>query len=93
VRTESAVSAGFAKLDGLFASLAWLAPPELATKWSGLVRATPHRGQVPLLYFARVRDGERVEAVSEVYIPVEMTRDLATLVVMVAAELGLDDKN
>lgn len=92
VRSERAVAAGFAKLDGLAATFAWLAPPEVSRQWAGLLRATPHRGQVPMLYFYRIKGGEQLEASWEVTVPAELTQDAATLALMLAAEFKLDGK-
>lgn len=89
VRDEPAVVAGYAKLEGTVGLLAWLMPPKLVGSWSGLLLATPHRGQVPLRYFHQILEGEKVSTTWRLEIPAAYTQDAATLAVMLAAEVGL----
>ncbi len=90
VRDEEAVSASFVKLEGLAGILAWAIPDQIVDTWPGLLRATPARGAVPGLFFFRIAGGPRTLATWEAQIPVEFSRDLTALILMIGTEAGLN---
>ena len=65
-------------------------PQELMTDWEGFMYSTPHRGEVPMTYHSKIeQEGARTQVIWEVNVPQEFSRDLATLIAVGAAELGL----
>lgn len=92
VRGEPAVTAGFARLDGLVGMTSFLFPAGLLEDWSGLKAAMPNRANVPVVYSFRVKKGDKTTASWKVHVPAEFTQDLAALGVMLAQKRGVDVK-
>jgi hypothetical protein len=86
VRSESAVSAGYSQLAGLFGAFGWALPDGKLSSWEDIRRATPHRGAVPMTYFFKVKPGRATEATWEFRLPAEFVQDLAMVGYVVGKE-------
>jgi hypothetical protein len=86
VRSESAVSAGYSQLAGLFGAFGWALPDGKLSSWEDIRRATPHRGAVPMTYFFKVKPGRATEATWELRLPAEFVQDLAMVGYVVGKE-------
>ena len=88
VRSEQAVAAGFAKLDGLIAPYSWLLPVGIAVDWESMLRAAPHGGKVPFTYSFKVKSDKVTEAKMELDVPAAFSQDMATMIAMWIAEFA-----
>jgi hypothetical protein len=88
VRTEPAVSAGFAQVAGILGAFSWAMPPGSLGTWTELKGSMPHRGGVPMTYFLKIKSGRSTEATWEFRLPGEFVQDLAAAGASAAQRVG-----